>query len=527
MPAKALKAVADALRGSVRLSAEGVPNGFVRLTRQEKRAPEIIRSGEFLVSTGGFIREDSEPIFGIPITYRATLEIPAADRLIQTNRILNPKAQTDTSTWTVGGTRALARETSPALAPPRDATTSLRVGPGGVGANGITERTLLSTVPDGFGPGRWFFTGQVYYDSPDVWIWDDVKANGTWGALRTQGTWQAVRSHSAEAPGAPFATLHAAVLAPNGTVVVAPFQVLGVQATAGNEWHTFSAWVTVPAGAPAGSRLVLLQGNVQREYAMTWWLTTMMMTPEAEMDAGALPYFDGDTPLPANPAANMIPGYEWFAATKDASIVWAGLHGASRSVYTGPSFVYAVDTVTVLAPSREQLPKVRLPIYLSDPIVPALGQWFELTAIGPLSYKARADLYDVLGRGPQIAVSQKRAWPSGELRLMTYSLEAESITERLFASGRILYLRNPDPRFPENGWYLHIGDVASSRIGDQFGATPERVWSVPFVRVERPVGLIAASNTITWADIKAGYTWDELRYKREDWLDAALTLADT
>jgi hypothetical protein len=93
----------------------------------------------------------------------------------------------------------------------------------------------------------------------------------------------------------------------------------------------------------------------------------------------------------------------------------------------------------------------------------------------------------------------------------------------MFASGRILFFRNPDPRYPESSWYLHIGDVQWSRVGDQFGDKPERVWSIPFVRVERPVGLIAASGSITWADIKAGYTWDELRVKREDWLDAALT----
>ena len=92
---------------------------------------------------------------------------------------------------------------------------------------------------------------------------------------------------------------------------------------------------------------------------------------------------------------------------------------------------------------------------------------------------------------------------------------------------RILYFRNPDPRYPETGWYLHIGDVTWSRVGDQYGAMPERVWSVPFVRVERPEGLIAASSAIDWGYIKANYTWEQLRTMREDWLDAALTAAST
>jgi hypothetical protein len=282
--------------------------------------------------------------------------------------------------------------------------------------------------------------------------------------------------------------------------------------------------VDVPSGAPAGSRLVFLHGTVTREFACTFWLTTVMVTPEAEMTAGALtPYFDGDTVLPVNPAANLLPGYDWISVTNDASITWSGTVNNSTSTFTGPSVVAAEQTVHLDAPGADLLPRNKLPVMLSDPILPQVSTWFELMEIGDLSFAARQDLFDVIGRGPQIAVGSQRAWATGELRLMTYTLEAASVAERMFDPGRILFLRNPDPRFPESVWYLAIGDVVQGRVSPNAAWTPERLWRVPFARVERPVGLIAAATSVTWSDVKINYTWDTLRQKRSDWLDAAVT----
>lgn len=513
------------LRGSVRLSAEGVPDGQVLITRSERRTPEVVRGGEFTLTTGGFVVEDPEPPFGYPLTYRVTVEVP--DRHLQTNRVLNPKAATNTANWTAGTGRSITRETAADLRPPRDATTSLRIDPTSIGAVDtptIANRTVAYTTPSDFGAGRWYLTGQVRYDTPDLWVWQDVRNNGTWAALRTQGDWQQVRSSSDEAEGAAFATLWAAVLSQSGALVVPPFQILGVQATGGQEWHTFSAWLDVPATAPAGSRLVFLQGATMQEFSVSWWLTTLMVTPEAEMAAGALGYFDGDTVVPVNPAASMIPDGRWIPVTNNASIEWNGTPNNSVSVFIGPSAIATEVVVQIPKPDTTALRKIRQPVYLSDPVAPQLGVWFELLAIGALSRAARASLYDILSRAPQIAVSQRRAWPTGELRLLTRTPEEESVADRLFDSGRILFYRNLDPRYPESSWYLHIGDVSYSRVGDNVGPTPERIWSVPFVRVERPVGMIETASGITWADVRSGYpTWEDLRKQRRDWLDSALT----
>jgi hypothetical protein len=106
---------------------------------------------------------------------------------------------------------------------------------------------------------------------------------------------------------------------------------------------------------------------------------------------------------------------------------------------------------------------------------------------------------------------------------MTYTLSQASVAERMFSPGRILFFRNPDPDFPETLWYLAIGDVGQGRVGVSLSKKPERLWKVPYIRVERPVGLIAAASGVSWQDLKAGYTWAELKQIRADWLDAAVT----
>jgi hypothetical protein len=743
----------DVMRGLVRLAAVGVPSGNVIVTRQAGRgAPDTIRGGTFSVTNGGFIATDSEPLFGTSLTYRV-VDTPTT-RAIQTNRVLNPKAAVDLTNWTFPAARTAARETSVALKPPRDATTSIRIGPraGGVGAGSLAERKLAQISPSGLAGGRWYLSGQLMYDSPDIWLWDDVKSAGTWQTIKNRGTWQDVKAANSPLAGQPFASLFTAVLDPssttttrtqlarnprvaqtpigewattnggsgvvNGSVVasggpsaaipgfyrgtwttasatpvggivygnpagantsevtavtpgqpltasayvrsskaqrlyvsltyfnasgtvvgsvvngvasvvtagawtrlsvadpavptgaaivfvyvtaqtgtggvawavadtldvtgilaehtsvtvpggyfdgatavsttagtsgstvasyawngtawasssvettmtglwVTPFQILGVQTGDNGGWATFQGILDIPVGAPANCQVAFFQGTVTREYTVTWWLSTLMVCPEAEsLKAGAvLPYFDGDTTLASigDPGDRLAPGYDWKALSGDASITWQGTPNASWSQFTGPSQIFSDVSTAIGKPSATQLPRVNQPIFLSDPVVPQLSQWFELVEIGDLTFSARQQLFDVLGREAQIAVSQVRSWASGEMRLMTYTPEQQAVAERLFGVGRILYWRNPDPRYPENGWYVAIGDVVAGRPGATVGWAPERIWRIPFVKVERPEGLIAASSSVTWSTVKASYTWQQLRDQRKDWLDAAIT----
>lgn len=525
---KALSAQPDMMRGLVRVAAQGAPAGNGVLTRRTGRAVEAIRGGTFPITTGGVIVTDAEALFGTDISYR--LVDTVTDRYIQSNRVLNPKFAVDLSNWTFNTDRTADRETDPALVPARDAVTSVRIGPrtGGAGAGGLPERLLARCAPSGLTTGRWYVSGQLRYDSPDIWLWDDVRSAGTWQDIKDRGTWQDVKAANSPLAGQPFASLYVAVLNSGGAQVVAPFQILGVQTGDNGGWVTFQGVVDIPAGAGANCQLAFYQGTVTREWTVTWWLSTLMTCPEAEsLKAGALlPYFDGDSSLVAkapNPGENMAPGYDWKALTGDAAITWQGTPNASWSQFVGPSQVFAEVETYIGRPDRHLLPRAKMPIFLSDPVAPQLAQWFELIEIGDLSYAARQQLFDVLGRGAAIAVNQKRGWATGELRLMTYTLAEAGIAERLFESGRILYLRNPDPRFPENGWWVAIGTTASGRVGSSAAWAPERLWQVPFARVERPAGLISATSSVTWAITKANYTWQQLRDAKKDWLDAALT----
>lgn len=517
-----LSALPNPARGSVRLTAIDVPAGDVIISRSAGRLPEEIRGGSFRPTIGGFIKEDVEPPFGTDLTYTVVDEVD--DRYIQTNRVPNPKAAVDTAGWTGGPGRTLDRETAPALIPARDALTSVRVGPNGAGvATGTqADRTLASVAPAGLAAGRWYLSGQMRYDSPDLWLWDDVQAAGTWQAVRDRGSWQQVRSASSEAAGQPFATLWAAVVDGSGNNVVPPFQVLGVAAVSGNAWHTFSAYVEVPAGAPAGSRLTFLHGPLTREYACTFWLSTLLVSAavEVENNSGGLTYFDGDSVVPVEPAQNLLPGTDWYSVVADAAMAWTGTPHNSTSTFYGPSVVGVQATARVDAP---ELSGLRDPVvYLSDPVAPQLGVWFGLLGLGTTTRPARASFLEPINRPAGIAVSQKRGWPAGSMQLLTTTLAQRRLVERLFASGRILFLRNPDPRFPESVWYLHCSDLTEDRPGgDQ--RRPERIWTFNWQRVERPVGLIEAFTGISWADIKAGYTWDALRRTRDDWVDASLT----
>ena len=495
--AKVLTATADPLKGSVIVSATaGVPSGQLTLTRAERGLVQVVRNGESAVSTAGFVREDPEPAFGVPLLYRATIAVDST--FIQSNRVLNPKAKTNTNNWTTGPNRTITQETRPEMAPSRDATTSLRVSayPAGATTGTVADRMLAATAPSGLTTGRWFVTGQMRYDSPDLWLWEDVKAVGTWAQVKALGTWQQVKSKSSEAENAPYATLWGAIVGPTGTTLLTtPIQLLGVAADNGAQWRTFSAWMDVPAGVPAGSRVIFFHGTLSREYATDWWLSTVMVTPESEMGAGALLYMDGDTAVPANPAANLVPGYDWTPATADADFSWNGTDNNSVSVFNGPTIITTTTSLTLGRPAVADLP-YQLPVHFADPVAPDMGQWFELLAIGELSWAARQDLYSILGKAAQVAVSQVRSWPSGELTLMTRTLEEAANAEQLFATGRILFWRNPDPRFPETSWYVAIGDTKAVRPSDAVAWAPERLWTVPWVKVERPSGLIAASGAV-------------------------------
>jgi hypothetical protein len=302
---------------------------------------------------------------------------------------------------------------------------------------------------------------------------------------------------------------------------VPPFQIIGAQVGLGGTWLTFSGMITIPPGAPANCRLAFMHGSSQREFAVTWHLTTVMVCLNSEMaSGGGLTYFDGDSHLPANPAANMLPGTDWADNSGDASMVWTGTANNSPSVFSGPSKVAASTQLTLAAPADLS---AKAPVLLSDPVAPQLALWFELQKFGDLTFPARKNEYDVLSKAYRIAVSQVRGKPTGQMSLMTYTASDAAVAEVLFASGRILLFRNPDPKYQEPYLYLAVGDTVKAALADGADNQPQKLWTVPFTVVERPTGLIEASTVVTWAMAKSGYVnWLDIFSARTNWLDAAL-----
>jgi hypothetical protein len=495
-------------RGLIRISGTS-PNGAAvieRLTSGHK--PFLLRGGLLNILTSGFSLEDSEAPLGIPLTYRETLT--PTNRLVQRNLLRSPDFTRGQQSWTVGASRTLTMPVS-------DGKLIGNVSSSSTG----TVRTIAEVATEPLVAGqKYLITGKVRFRTPGVWTWQDVKNFGTWQQVRTaKATWAAVRSSVSVPPGDSYATLYIN-LANGATEYTAPLQVFQNSMSSTNQWMTFSTFITAPAGIPSTARLRLSHGTTTREYSITWDLDQFSVYTEADAaKVYRLFWFSGDTPVPSDPQSYLTQEPGWEDISRDSSITWEGVIGNSVSRFTGPS-VIAQSLVTQVNPPVKAPCE---PVLLSDPVSTALSQWFSLSQIGDLSREARMTVMGVLGRSDFVSTSSMRGSPKGTLTLYTSTLEERQQALTVFASGRILLLRNPNPAYPETSWYLAIGNVSEARTIEQDARRPERTWTVPFVQVERPTGLIEASSGVTWQMIKdSGLTWRELRDRRANWLDVAL-----
>jgi hypothetical protein len=497
-------------RGLVRVTGE-VPNGHLVVSRRSADTPDFqLRGGDLMVTTQGFSLEDSEAPIGVPVTYTATST--PTNRLIQRNLVLTPDFTYGQQTWTTGTGRTIS------------AAGRVSANTGGTGA-GIPGRTIGEVGLGALQPNtQYLVTGQIRFITPDVWTWEDVRNVGTWAQLRAaKATWEAVRStQSSGGPVDSYTSI--SISLSNGTTnYVAPLTTLILPMNISQQWTTFSAYVTTPAVIPSNARLRIMHGTNTREYAAQWDLGQVGMMTRAETDRMYnLFWFSGDTPVPSRPQDYLMQSDEWEAASSDSFIGWEGSPGTSVSRFFSPS-VISLSGVTQINVPEQSVPCE--PVLLSDPVSSAFAQWFGLAGVDTITRNARLNVLSVLDREDYIGVSSKRALATGQLTLFTDTLAQRAQAINILRSGRILLLRNPDPRYPETNWYLAIGDVEESRdVPD--ARDPHRVWTVPFAQVLRPTGLIEASSGTTWQQIKdSGMTWAQLRSSREDWLDVLVTPA--
>lgn len=497
-------------RGSTSVIGSNIPAGSAVLTRRVPgQAPYILRGGTFTVANGGFNREDSEAPFGIPLTYE--LDLAPTDRLIQHNVVPTPTFLHGAQGWQAGPGRTMTIAD--------DGGNSALVGK--FTANGAANNVLIASASLTTIPARnqsYLMTGRFKFKTPDLWLWQDVKDQGTWQHLRdTKANWAAVRSATTSS-GTAYLRLFVGIANPAGGYFVPPVQVIVADSPQVNQWVDFSFFFTTAVDIPASARLQFSHGTNAREYAVSWSFDQIGITAGLERSAhSTLYWFDGDSPVPAMAEDYLFPDNTWTDVTGDATIVWDGAVGNSVSTFTGPSKVST--TTTVLIPAPGAATKLCSPVYLNDPVAPARGQWYSLIKIEPLVYAGRHTLMDIIGRAPVVAVSQLRGWATGSMQLMTRTLAERDMALATFAAGRILLWRNPDPLFPENTWYISIGDVTETRAIDDH-RRPERLWTVPFAQVERPVGLIELAAGRTWQDVLSGWpNWAGVKANNATWLE--------
>lgn len=379
--------------------------------------------------------------------------------------------------------------------------------------NRIVARGKITTLAGAATP--YLLTGRFRFSTTTLNTWQNIKDTGTWQQVKTaKVTWLGVRGSASTVP-ADFLKLFLTIVNPaTGADYITPVQVMATGESALNTWIDFSALFTTGTSIPSTAEIQLVHGTKVPEYATDWYLDEFGITPGAQRAAhNTLYWFDGDSPLPADPADNLMPDQSWDAATSDSSITWTGTVGNSISQFLGPSGLSTATTCQLDTPALVPCE----PVFLSDPVNTSLGIWVGLLTVDDLTHPSKMSVYQVLSRAPAVAISQIRGWETGSLTVLTSSVAARTQMLKVFQSGRILLLRNPDPSYPERDWYLACGDLVESRPIPN-ARVPERTWKIPFTRVERPTGLIEASGGVTWADVLAAGTWSNVR-NEGDWLD--------
>lgn len=366
----------------------------------------------------------------------------------------------------------------------------------------------------------YLFTGRVRYVTPGLYTWADIKALGSWQTIRdTKPTWLDVRGVSSST-GGDFGHLFLTIVDPvTGMDYIDPVQVRGLGDAQVNTWLDFSALVSVPSGIiPATAEIRLLHGNQVKEYAAEWYLDEFGITPGDQWtDHSTLYWFYGSTPVPRNPTDLMYPGQGWVPDLDDASISWTGAVGNSISQFFSSSAVSQVATTFLTLPDDVRLPSE--PILLSDPLNMNLWSWVGLLEVGDLAHPARQAIFQIINRADPVANSQVRMWETGELRVITHTIQQRNQFLTLASPGRVLLLRNPETEYPENDWYLALGDITESRLIPN-ARKQERAWTLPFVRVAQPVS-IPTSTPIrnTWLDVRNVGTWSQVKTHWHSWSD--------
>lgn len=145
-------------------------------------------------------------------------------------------------------------------------------------------------------------------------------------------------------------------------------------------------------------------------------------------------------------------------------------------------------------------------MHIGDPIVPALGAWFEVTSRPELETEGRSSIVTIVGRREPVAVTDVRGAFSGSTQLYCPS-HAEVLSLRsLNSSGRPLVLRYPSD-WDEPVVYVVVGTMAETRVSG-YGSDHRRWVALPWTEVAQPFGDVQQRLGSTYQALK-DYVPDE------------------
>lgn len=153
--------------------------------------------------------------------------------------------------------------------------------------------------------------------------------------------------------------------------------------------------------------------------------------------------------------------------------------------------------------------------WLKVPAAPYMNRPIIITEAGDRRRPARNQIFPIVGRNFDVAVSDVRPSMSFDVKLKTFDWIEERDMDFILASGEILFIQLPSTNkcMPE-GYYC-VGDVSCGPSGSR--AKPGRIFNLPLTQVAPP-GPDVVGSTYTWASVLADYaTWGALMAVNLTW----------
>lgn len=156
-------------------------------------------------------------------------------------------------------------------------------------------------------------------------------------------------------------------------------------------------------------------------------------------------------------------------------------------------------------------------VWLVHPGVPDRSMPILVQSVSATTRGVNRGVFYPMGRANAVVVTDgRRQLVAGSVNLLTQTDEERRALVDLLADAAVLQLNVPASKaFGIDTAYLSVGEVTEARPSRML-QQPDRVWELPFVTVDAPVG--GSQAQYTWADVVARYaTWQDVINANATW----------